>query len=454
MRRRKLSDIATALGGRLIGEDTEVSSVSIDSRDMPRAGLFFALPGERHDGHAFVADAMEAGAAGSVVARVVDEPGPSVVVADVEEALQLLAADERRAMRAKVVGITGSTGKTTTKDLASAVLAARLEVVASPGSYNNEIGLPLTLLAATESTDVIVAEMGARGIGHIETLCRVADPDVGIVTNVGVAHMELFGSAANIATAKGELIAALGPEGTAVLNADDPVVRGYHVLTDARVVAFGEHVDAEVRAEAVTLDDDGTARFDLVTDTERVAVRLAIPGEHMVSNALAAAATGLALGIATDEIAGALAEAKGSAWRMEVFESAEGVRVINDAYNANPQSMASALKAARRIARGARLCSVLGTMRELGPVSREEHERIGDMAARLHVDRLITVGEEARQMAIAALREGTPPDDVASYDDADEALADVRGWVRPGDVVLFKGSRAVGLERLAEAMRA
>ncbi|MEX0991901.1 MAG: UDP-N-acetylmuramoyl-tripeptide--D-alanyl-D-alanine ligase [Actinomycetota bacterium] len=448
-----MSDIATVVGGRLAGEDAAVRSVTIDSREAQPGALFFALAGEHHDGHAFVADARERGASGAVVTHSDDGADSTVVVDDVQDALQRLAADERRSMKGKVVGITGSTGKTTTKDLATAVLSARFEVVASPGSFNNEIGLPLTLLAATESTHVIVAEMGARGLGHIEELCRVAAPNVGIVTNVGVAHMELFGSVENIAIAKGELIAALDAGGTAILNADDPVVTGYAGLTDARVMRFGEHPDADVRAEGVALEDDGTARFSLAAAGERLPVRLAIPGEHMVSNALAAAATGLALGVEAGDIVEALAEAKGSAWRMEVFDAPGGVRVINDAYNANPTSMASALKAARRIARGSRLCSVLGTMRELGPVSREEHERIGDMAARLHVDRLITVGDEARQMAVAALREGTPPDDVASYDDADEALADVRSWVRPGDVVLFKGSRAVGLERLAEAMR-
>ncbi len=453
MRRRTLSDIANAIGGLLTGDEAEVRSVTIDSREAVQGALFFALAGEHDDGHAFVADALGRGAAGAVVTRTNEASGPSIVVDDVQDALQRLAADERRAMSATVIGVTGSTGKTTTKDLVSAVLSVRLEVVASPGSFNNEIGLPLTLLAATEATDVIVAEMGARGIGHIEALCRVAAPDVGIVTNVGVAHMERFGSAENIAKAKGELIAALDAGGTAILNADDAVVSSYETLTDARVVRFGEQADADVRAAGVRLEDDGTARFDLIAGDERVPVRLTIPGEHMVSNALAAAAVGLTLAVPATEVAEALAEAKGSAWRMEVFDSPEGVRVINDAYNANPTSMASALKAARHLARGSRLCSVLGTMRELGPVSREEHERIGDMAARLHVDRLITVGEEARQMAVAALREGTPPDDVASYEDADEALADVRNWVRPGDVVLFKGSRAVGLERLAEAMR-
>lgn len=454
MKPRMLSDVATVVAGTLQGQDVEVRSVVVDSRGASEGALFVALPGEHADGHDYVSAAFAQGVSGALVGRAIHGvAGAQVVVADPLAALQALATDERRRSRAKVVGITGSAGKTLTKDLLAAVLATKFDVQASSGSFNNEIGLPLTLLASDESTDVIVTEMGARGEGHIAALCVIAAPDIGIVTNVGMAHIELFGDQDAIGRAKGELIASLGPDGVAVLNEDDPVVRTYDTLTDARIVRVGNSERAEIRAERVRLTDDGRAMFDLVTVDAVVPVELAIAGEHMVANALAAAGAGLALGVTAPEIASALATAKGSPWRMEVFTSPEGVVVVNDAYNANPASMAAALKAARWLARDSRMAAVLGTMRELGHLSVQEHERVGDLATRLRVERLISVGKEARPIAIAALREGMPPETVASYEDADEALRDVRAWANPGDVVLFKGSRAMGLERVAEAMR-
>ena len=451
MRPRRLSEIAESIGGRLVGDDVVVSKVIVDSRGSKEGSLFFALPGARTDGHDHVDDAIASGAA--VVVRNAEGVGPMIVVEDPERALSDLAREERRASKAAVVGITGSTGKTTTKDLLAAVLESRFSVVSSPASYNTDIGVPLTILAASEETEIIVCEMGSRGIGHIARLCGVSEPDVGIVTNVGVAHMESFGSRENIALAKRELVEALSEKGSAVLAADDAVVRGFAEVTSARVLTFGAASRAHVTAEDMSLSADGSATFLLKYEGDAEPVQLAVPGEHMVSNALAAAAGGIALGVTVAEAAASLKDTRISAWRMEVFTTREGVVVVNDAYNANPQSMAAALKTARWMSRGGRLAAVLGHMAELGPISREEHERLGELVARLGVERLVTVGGEAIFIARAAVREGVEPQNVASYESASEAAEDVREWARAGDVVLFKASRVAGLERGAEAMR-
>jgi UDP-N-acetylmuramoyl-tripeptide--D-alanyl-D-alanine ligase len=453
VRTRRLSEVAAAVGGRLVGDDDTIGSVSIDSRDVGTGTLFVALRGERTDGHRYVGEAMERGAVAALVEREITGASPAVMVDDTGRALLDLAADERASLTASVVGITGSTGKTCTKDLTAAVLSARYSVRASPASFNNEVGMPITLLGAESGADAIVCEMGSRGVGHVAMLCSVARPSVGIVTNVGVAHLELFGSRENIVRAKGELVEALPADGVAVLNADDEVVRGYASRTPARVVSFGTAPTADVRATEVELDDEGRASFALLGGGERDRVELSVPGDHMVPNALAAAACGTAMGLSLAECAAALKGARVSAWRMETFTTSGGVRVVNDAYNANPASMDAALRSARWLARGRRFIAVLGHMAELGPISREEHERVGSLAARMEVDRLITVGEHAMDIERAAVREGLALRDVANHPTAEEALADLEAYVRPGDVVLIKASRVAGLERLAEALR-
>lgn len=450
---RSLSEIAAAVDGRLVGEDVTVSSVTTDSRLAIPGSLFVALPGEHVDGHAFVADARARGAAAALVHR--PEPrGPAIEVRDTGRALLDLGADERRRMPdATVVGITGANGKTSTKDLAASVLRTRFQTHASPASFNNEIGLPMTLLGAAPGTEVVVAEMGARHEGDVTLLCEVARPDLVVVTNVGVAHMGVFGSWDAIVRSGAEPVGWLGPGGTAILSADDAVVRGYAERTRSRVLTFGTDGGADVRAERIVLGDDGRARFALVVGEEREPVELAVPGEHMIANALAAAACGTALGLSAAESAAALKGARVSGWRMETFTTPEGIVVVNDAYNANPESMAAALRTARWIARGGRLVAVLGHMAELGPIGFDEHERLGELVVRVGVDRLITVGVPAAAIARAAVREGQLPEDVATCDDLEEAEAEVRAWTRRGDVVLFKGSRVVGLEQLAETFR-
>jgi UDP-N-acetylmuramoyl-tripeptide--D-alanyl-D-alanine ligase len=453
MRPRPLSDVARAVDGHLRGSDATVTAVCIDSREAGPGSLFFAMRGERRDGHDFVADALSRGAAGAIVHR----PGtaePAVEVRDSGEALLALAADERRRMPdATVIGITGANGKTSTKDLAASILSSGFLTHASQGSLNNEIGLPLTLLGAPEGVEVVLAEMGARRRGDHAELCRVATPDAVVVTNIGVAHMEVFGSWQAIVEASAEPVEALADVGTAILNADDAVVRDLAGRTRARVITFGLTTDADVRADDVALDDEGRAGFDLVVGDQRERAELVVPGEHMVANALAAAACGIALGLSAAECAAGLKGVSVSRWRMETFITEDGVRVVNDAYNANPESMAAGLRAARWMARGSRLAAVLGHMAELGSISSEEHDRLGELVVRLGVDHLVTVGQVARTVAGAALREGAVPDSVVSVDTPVEAAADVRAWARSGDVVLVKGSRVAGLERVAEALR-
>jgi UDP-N-acetylmuramoyl-tripeptide--D-alanyl-D-alanine ligase len=449
---RSLSSVATVTGGRLAGPDVSVTGVAVDSREIGGGELFVAIAGERADGHDFVSAAFEQGAAAAMVSRDV-AAGPSVVVEDPSRALLELTADERRGMTAVVVGITGSTGKTSVKDFTAAVLSTRYRVAASPRSFNTEIGVPMTLLNAAPEVEAIVVEMGSRGPGHIARLCQVARPVIGAVTNVGPAHMEMFRSMEAVADAKAELVEALPEDGVAVLNADDPVVTGFDRRTPARTLRFGTVAGSDVRGEDLSLDRAGRASFTLCTAAASERVELAVPGEHMAWNALAAAAVGVAVGLTAGECAAGLKEARVSAWRMEVFEGRDGVTVVNDAYNANPTSMAAALKAARWIAADHRCIAVLGAMAELGEISAVEHERAGELVARLGIEPLIVVGPDARLIGVGAVREGVEPDRVIHCRTVEEAIESVRNEARPGDVILVKGSRVAGLERVAEALR-
>ena len=449
---RRLSEVAAAVRGALRGPDDVASTVETDSRAVGPGSLFVAIDGERLDGHAFVGDAFARGAVGALVHRPGID-GTVVQVPDTGRALLDLAADERDRMTGtRVVGITGSNGKTSAKDLAAAVVGTRLRTHASPASFNNEVGLPMTLLRVEPGVEVVVAEMGARREGDVRLLCDVARPDAVVVTNVGTAHLGIFGSWDAIVRAGSEPVEWLGADGTAIVNADDAVARAYADETDAAVITFGLDPGADVRAEDVELGPDARATFTLCSAGEREPVELAVPGDHMVSNALAAAAVGRWAGVTLAECAAALKGAGVAHWRMETSTGTSGIVIVNDAYNANPESMAAALKSARWMARGQRLIAVLGYMAELGPVEFEEHEKLGQLVVRIGVERLITVGEQARAIARAAIREGQLSEDVASYEDPSDAAADVRAWARPGDVVLVKGSRVAGLERVAETL--
>lgn len=460
----------TALGGSARPDAVVDGPVVIDSRQAAPGALFVALGGENVDGHDFAEAAVEAGAAAVLVSRPVDAPhllaqgGDDGVVAALTRLAHHVArelSDPRRgADRTEVVAVTGSSGKTTTKDLIAQVVGRMGPTIAPAGTFNNEIGHPLTVLRADSGTRHLVLETAARGIGHIAHLCRVAPPRIGVVLNVGSAHMGEFGGRDAIAKAKGELVESLpaasehrGGGGVAVLNADDPRVNAMAARTHARVVTYGLAADAHVRATDVILKDSGAPSFTLHLGGRRVRVDLALVGAHQVSNALAAAAVADELGMDADEIAEALGSATPvSRWRMEVTEHA-GATFVNDAYNANPESMRAALTTLGALARGRRSIAVLAQMAELGEEGRVEHERIGELAARTGVAHLIVVGETAEGIAAGAeevARQGLWSGESVRVADAPEAAAALRERLRAGDVVIVKGSRVAALEKVID----
>jgi UDP-N-acetylmuramoyl-tripeptide--D-alanyl-D-alanine ligase len=452
-----LARIAEIMRGRLDRAAPEAvvgGPVVIDSRQAGPGALFVALRGERADGHEFAAQAVAAGAVAVLAEREVG--APAVIVHDVLGAMGMLArAVVDRLPDVTVVGLTGSAGKTSTKDLL-AHLASRLgPTIAPPGSFNNEIGHPLTVLRAGEETRYLVLEMGARGLGHITHLAGIAPPDIGIVLNVGSAHIGEFGSRDAVAEAKGELVESLTADGLAILNADDPLVLRMAARTPAPVITFGRSPEADVRATDESLDEAGRPRFTLVTHEGSAPVRLRLYGGHAVANALAAAAAARRLGMPVTEIADALSEAEPvSRWRMEVAERPDGVTVVNDAYNANPESVRAALDTVVHMARGRRAFAVLGGMAELGASTVEEHEKIGAYAARGGLAGLIAVGETATAVLKGAGQVGTWTGEGVQVEDVGAAVAALGERLRPGDVVLVKGSRVAGLERVAKAVLA
>ncbi|MFE9685283.1 UDP-N-acetylmuramoyl-tripeptide--D-alanyl-D-alanine ligase [Streptomyces sp. NPDC002701] len=459
-----LAEIASVVGGQT--HDIPDPSVQVtgqvvrDSREVEPGCLFVAFAGERVDGHDFAADVVAAGAVAVLASRPVGVP--AIVVDDVQKALGALARHVVERLGATLVALTGSAGKTSTKDLIAQVLGSKAPTVFTPGSLNNEIGLPLTALSATAETRFLVLEMGARGIGHIRYLADLTPPKIGLVLNVGTAHIGEFGGREQIAQAKGELVEGLPPAeegGTAVLNADDPLVRAMASRTKARVLLFGESDEADVRAENVRLTGSGQPAFSLHTPSGCSEVTMRLYGEHHVSNALAAAAVAHELGMSADEIATALSEAGTlSRWRMEVTERPDGVTIVNDAYNANPESMRAALRALVAMgkasqAHGGRTWAVLGQMAELGDEALAEHDAVGRLAVRLNVSRLVAVGgREASWLQLGAYNEGSWGEESVHVSDAQSAVDLLRSQLRPGDVVLVKASRSVGLERVAQAL--
>ncbi|MER5440930.1 UDP-N-acetylmuramoyl-tripeptide--D-alanyl-D-alanine ligase [Streptomyces sp. NPDC002790] len=453
-----LAEIASAVGGQTYDiPDQQVlvtGPVVIDSRKVEPGSLFAAFVGERVDGHDYAREVVDKGAVAVLASHPVGVP--AIVVDDVQAALGALARHVVARLGATLVALTGSAGKTSTKDLIAQVLRSKADTVFTPGSFNNEIGLPLTALTATDETQFLVLEMGARGIGHITYLTGLTPPKVGVVLNVGTAHIGEFGGREQIAVAKGELVEALPAEGTAILNADDPLVRAMASRTKAKVLFFGEAASADVRAENVRLTEAGQPAFSLHTPSGCSEVTLRLYGEHHVSNALAAAAVAHDLGMSVEEIALALSEAGNlSRWRMEVTERSDGVTIVNDAYNANPESMRAALRALVAMGRGRRTWAVLGQMAELGDESLTEHDAVGRLAVRLNVSKLVAVGgREASWMQLGAYNEGSWGEESVHVSDAQAAIDLLRSELRPGDVVLVKASRSVGLESVAQALLA
>jgi UDP-N-acetylmuramoyl-tripeptide--D-alanyl-D-alanine ligase len=457
-----LGEVAAVTGGTLVGPPDAAQflvddTVTTDSRDCRPGSLYVARVGEHADGHSYAAAAVAAGAVGVLAERPVAEL-PCVVVADSQLAFGRLAREVvRRCPDLLVIGVTGSSGKTSTKDLLASVLGTVGPTVAPINSLNSEIGVPLTVCRVGPTTRYLVAELGARGIGHVAYLAGVAAPTIGVVLNVGVAHLGEFGSVAAIAQAKGELVDALPAHGLAVLNADDPVVAGMAVRSRARVVLVGESEHADVRASEVRLDASGRPSFLLVASGASVPVTLRLHGRHHVGNALAVAAVALEAGLTPQQVGVALSAAvAGSRWRMEVTDRPDGVTVVNDAYNANPDSMRAALLALQAMGRPAdaarrRTWAVLGEMFELGPDTVAEHRGVGAFAAQHGVDRLVAVGSGAAPIADGA-RCGGGPVAVLEVADAEAAYRLLVEQCRAGDVVLLKSSRDAGLRFLGDRL--
>jgi len=431
-----VDEVARVTVGRTVGSpDLVVDGATMDSRALRPGQLFVALQGDR-DGHAFVDSARAAGAAAALVERQ-DDDGPAVVVTDTRVALTALGAHARdRLGDIAVIGVTGSVGKTSVKDLIAAATSPSRATAASLRSFNNELGVPLTLLEAADDTEVAVIEMGARRVGHVRDLCMIARPTIAVVTAVALAHTEAFGAIEEVARAKGELVEALSADGTAVLNQGDERVAGMASRTTATILTYG--VDrGDVRAEGVVLDDDLRPRFALVSPWGEAELVLAVRGRHNAENAAGAAAAALAAGADFDGVIAGLASASLSPWRMELRVAPSGLRVLNDAYNANPTSMAAALEALADLD-AERRTAVLGPMAELGDHAEAEHRRITERASTLGI-RLLAVDTDAYGPAVEV---------VLGVDGAVGELGDLG----PGDAILIKASRVAGLERLAERL--
>ncbi len=428
--RFQASEAATATGGTLVGADVVLDGVSFDSRSVRPGQLFVPIVADR-DGHDFVADAIARGAAASLSARPIGSAAPVIEVADTAAAFLDLAAWARARFPERVVGITGSVGKTSVKDLTAAVLRTTFRTAANERSYNNDQGLPHTMLNAPDDSDVLVVEMGMRGFGEIARLCRVARPTIGVVTAVAEAHTERLGGIEGVARAKGELIESLPASGTAVLNADQPLVASMAARSAARVLSFG--LAGEVRVSDLRLDELARPRFVLDTPWGSGGVALSVSGAHMALNAAAAAAVGLVLGVELGAVCEALAGATLSPWRMELRRTAAGLLVLNDAYNANPSSMRAALDALAALDASVRV-AVLGVMAEISDPD-AEHLAIAEYAAARGIE-LMPVGTE-----------------LYGRDPVTDAIDRLRSL--PGDsALLIKGSRVAGLEHLAAALHA
>jgi UDP-N-acetylmuramoyl-tripeptide--D-alanyl-D-alanine ligase len=467
------AEIAEITDGRLVADPSITpDSVVTDSREAAGGSLYVAKPGETADGHDFIGAAFDRGAVLALVEKDVADPSgqayPAIVVKDAVLAMGALAAEAVRRIRARreaegsaltVIGITGSAGKTTTKDLLAGILAGEGATVSPQGSYNGEVGVPLTVFKAGFDTRYLVIEMGATGVGHIRYLADMVRPEIGVVLGIGTAHAGEFGGVDNIAVAKGELLEALPASGSAVINLDDPRVAAMTARTTAAVLGFsaqeesGDRRSAGVRAARVETNAAGNPEFELFLPDSAAAhhVRSRLIGAHHVGNLLAAAGAAHAAGVPGARIAASLSsQTAASRWRMERTERPDGVTVINDAYNANPESMRAALRTLADLGRGRRTWAVLGAMLELGPDSIREHTTVGTQVVRLNISRLLVVGREARSLYVSAIQEGSWGDECLFTETVDEAYDLLQQQLEPGDLVLFKSSNSIGLRHLGD----
>lgn len=448
-----LEDIAKITGGIVRQGDPAAvfRRVGTDSRALEPGSLFFALRGDKFDAHEFLGPAIAAGAAGLVVDRPTPVNNVPVVEApDTLAGLQALASWNRSQGEAPLVGITGSSGKTSTKDILSSILSVRLRTVKTPGNYNNEIGLPLTVLQMDEHSEIAVVEMGMRGLGQIDALCRIARPTVAVITNIGEAHIELLGSVDNIAAAKGEILDHVPDNGCAVLPAAGAFIQREAGRCRGKVVFYGIEQDCAVSAKNIRANEGGSC-FTVETEGFDHEFYLPIPGRHNVLNALAAIAVGLELGFSADEIGRGLRAAVISGMRQEIINTGN-ITIINDTYNANPDSVKAALQTLQEISAGRKTVAVLGGMMELGEREAAGHRVVGAAAAVVGVDRLVTVGSTAANIAVGAKASGMPEIRIYPCADKLEAGKTLNKIIQPGDVILVKGSRSMGMEQIVEQL--
>ena len=459
-----MGEVASFLGASCEAPGRLVSGYSIDSRSIASGSLFFAIRGRRFDGHEFVAQALERGAVGAVVEQAFRERVPPMLapmfipVADTTRALQDLARAVRRKWAGQVVAVTGSTGKTTTKELIATLLATRFTVHKSPGNLNNQYGLPQTLLALEPAHEVAVLEMGMSARGEIARLAEIAEPETGVVTNVAPVHLEFFDSLDSIASAKRELIENLKQPATAVLNYDDPRVRGFREGFAGCVITFGFEEGAEYRAigfgaHNYQVGPEIGTRFSVKGPAHEGDFYLPLPGRHNVENALAAIATASKFEVPWERIFAALWNFKPLSQRTEIVTLPLDVIVINDCYNSNPRAMKSMLETLAAWPDAGQRIVVAGEMLELGPSSPELHREIGRACARSRVDWLLAVRGDARFFVEGAVEEGLPAQRAYFFTDADEAGKFCRTILQPDDVVLVKGSRGVRLEKVTELLQ-
>ena len=451
MNQLSILQIAELSGAKLESGDgnVSVSKVSTDSRTVKRGELFVALRGENFDGHEFVPAVAKAGAAGAVVDLAWKGKVPKnfalLRAEDTLVAYQNLAANYRKSLPLKVLAITGSNGKTSTKDFVAAVLGRRFRVTKTEGNFNNHVGLPRTILEATSQDEVGVWEVGMNHPGEIAALAKIAAPDAAIITNIGVAHIEFMGSREAIAAEKGALAESVGPEGTLILNADDPFTENIAKRTRARVVLAGTSGGAVCVGE-ITQSANGS-EFTILEGAHRCRAQLPVPGLHMVQNALLAVAAGRAFGLSLEECAAGLATAPLTKARLQIKEI-QGVQFIDDSYNANPESMKAALQTLVELDADGKRIAVLGEMGELGSESEQGHREVGEVAATLGVDQLIAIGEMGEMIAQSAQKAGLEKSvAVGSTSEAAELLGEI---AEPGDLVLVKGSRTARTERVIE----
>jgi UDP-N-acetylmuramoyl-tripeptide--D-alanyl-D-alanine ligase len=456
----KLGDLAKILGGELIGDPDQLvtGSVETDSRLVGDGSLFFAKPGEETDGHKFVGSAFEKGSIAAVVEHQVSETINQIIVSDSVEALGVLATWLIKELKAtgklRVVGITGSNGKTTTKNMLREILSQVGPTIAPIESFNNRVGAPISILRADRNTEFLVVEMGAEGVGSIEYLAKMADPDVGVILKVGLAHVGEFGGIENTAKIKGELATALRPDAKLVLNADDSYVKAMSETTSASVTWFGTADEAEFRASDIALTTSGTSYTMHWPDGTTEVVGLNILGDVHILNALAASAAASLLGATNQQIQDALESMQlAERWRMERVLRPDGITVINDAYNASPDSMKAALQTLAQLGRlGSRTVAVLGYMAELGEFSKTEHDAIGRLVVRLNIDQLVVVGDEAKLIHMGASQEGSWDGESQFFSTIDEALEYLRGILSQGDTVLVKSSKSANLRILGDKL--